>query len=115
MTDRRAGMGARAGRRGEGTGSAPPTRVPPLSLTAPVASGTPAVGEELSCTTGTWLAVPAAAYAYQWKRDGASINGATASAYTLIGADSGTIVRCDVTATNAIGSATAQSNGLAIA
>jgi hypothetical protein len=46
-------------------------------------------------------------YAYQWKRNGASISGATANAYTLVTADVGAMITATVTATNAAGSASA--------
>jgi hypothetical protein len=51
-------------------------------------------------------------YAYQWKRDAVNISAATASTYTLVTADLGAQMTCDVTATNIAGSATATSNFL---
>jgi len=76
---------------------------------APVISGTFAVGNTISTTNGTWLNTPTS-YAYQWLRDGVAIGGATTSTYTLVTADSNTIVSCRVTATNAGGSEVAISN-----
>ena len=87
--------------------------IPPINTVAPVASGTGTVGSNLTCTTGTWTY--GQAYAYQWLRSGANIFGATNATYALVGADSGTNVSCQVTATNPAGSATAVSNAIAVA
>jgi hypothetical protein len=46
-------------------------------------------------------------YAYQWKRNGAAISGATANTYTQVTADIGAMITATVTATNAAGSASA--------
>lgn len=83
----------------------------PINTVAPVVTGTATVGQTLSCTTGTWDAAPAAiTYTYQWQRNTSNIGGATGSTYVLKGADIGNTVRCVVTATNAAGSASANSN-----
>ena len=37
----------------------------------------------LSCTTGTWTESPTS-YAYQWKKDGVNISGATSNTLTLV-------------------------------
>ena len=87
--------------------------IPPVNTAAPVASGTGAVGNNLSCTQGTWTY--GQTYAYQWLRGGANILGATAAIYALVGADSGTNVSCQVTASNPAGSASAVSNAIAVA
>lgn len=80
---------------------------------APVASGTPDVGETLSVTTGTWLG-QAHSFSYQWTRDGVNIASATNNTYELVSADAETDVACNVTATNGAGSATASSNAITI-
>ena len=54
----------------------------------------------LTATTGTWSATPDS-YAYQWKRAGANISGATSSTYVLVAADVGSAVTCTVTAVKA--------------
>ena len=77
--------------------------VPSISV-APVISGTPTVGSALSATTGTWSNSPTS-YAYQWKRNGSAISGATSSGYVLVGADTGAAIVCTVAATNVIGTA----------
>jgi hypothetical protein len=93
-------------------------RVPgirPEVLQAPQVSGTPAVGQQLTCQRGTWNGAPPPAFTYQWARDGASITSATSSTYTAELADEGHILSCRVTATNSEGRAEAEStNGLAI-
>ena len=86
----------------------------PVNTVAPVASGTLTVGSTLSCTTGTWTNSPTG-YAYQWLQNGVNISGATSASYVVVAADAGTSIRCTVTATNAISSASATSNPLSIA
>lgn len=86
--------------------------VAPTNTVAPVASGSTTVGSVVSTTNGTWTASPAPTFTYQWKRDGVAISGATASTYTLVTADIGPDITCDVTATNTAGNATAASNAV---
>ena len=82
----------------------------PLNLTAPVLSGTETVGEELSVTDGTWQGQATITFAYQWRRDGSNISGATSNTYTLVAADYDAVIDCVVTATNSLDSTTADSN-----
>jgi hypothetical protein len=101
----------------EGTKSATsntlgPVLAAPLNLTSPVASGTAQVGETLSTTDGTWQGIATITFAYQWRRDAVNISGATSSTYTLVAADYATDVDCVVTATNGLGSASADSNDI---
>ena len=101
----------------EGTKSATsntlgPVLAAPLNLTSPVASGTAQVGETLSTTDGTWQGIATITFAYQWRRDAVNISGATSSTYTLVAADYTTDVDCVVTATNGLGSASADSNDI---
>jgi hypothetical protein len=80
----------------------------PLVFPHPTISGTPAVGQRLSCHTG----LPAGAsvqIAYAWLRDLRPIPSATGSSYVVKGADSGHHLQCQVSATNGGGSATARS------
>ena len=86
----------------------------PVNTVAPVASGTPAVGQTLSCSSGTWTGRPAPKYAYAWLRDGVPIAGATASTYTVQDADEGNGLTCRVSATNKSASAVAISNTLIV-
>ena len=81
----------------------------PVNTAVPTISGTVAVGSTLSSTTGTWTGTPTPTYAYQWQRGTTNISGATASTYVAQAADVGSTLRCVVTATNAGGSAAANS------
>lgn len=86
---------------------------PPVNAVAPVVSGTPTQGQTLSCTTGTWNYSPTS-YAYQWQRNNTTnIGGATSSTYLLTVSDVGSTINCRVTASNASGSNTANSNSTA--
>lgn len=86
----------------------------PINTVAPVVSGTATVGQTLSTTNGTWTAAPAiTGYTYQWQRGVSDIGGATSSTYVLVSADAGNTVRCVVTATNAVGATSANSNSTA--
>jgi len=82
----------------------------PTNTVAPVVSGTASTGSTLSCTTGTWVNSPTS-YSYQWQRNNTTnIGGATSSTYLLVSGDVGSTINCRVTATNAFGSSTANSN-----
>lgn len=93
----------------------------PHNLAAPdiIDDASPAAGETLSLTPGLWLydtAHPAPALSYQWRRDGVTIAGATATTYVLQAADAGTTITVAETATqNSAGSATAVSAGISVA
>jgi len=73
---------------------------------------TPAVGDELTCSSGTWSASPS--FAYQWLRGGEEIAGATSATYTTEAADEEKAVQCRVRATNAGGTTEAVSDGAAV-
>ena len=75
----------------------------PRVTAAPVITGTPEVGETLSVSTGTWTGEPTITYAYQWRRDGVVITGATSATYDLVAADNGAVVSAAVTATDGNG------------
>ena len=87
----------------------------PQNVTPPTISGTPAVGQTLTASNGTWNNAPTG-YTYQWLRCDTSggscvtISGATQKTYALQNADGGHTVRVRVTAQNADGSASATSN-----
>jgi|GEM_PF-2248493 len=85
---------------------------PPVNTVAPaLSSTTPVVGIALSVSNGTWTNSPTS-YGYQWKwaDTGAAISGATSASYTPVTGDISHTLKCDVTATNASGSATTSSN-----
>ena len=96
------------------------TQVAPVNTTPPTISGTARVGQSLTAGDGTWSNTPTS-YAYQWLRcnggGNACVNVAngTQKTYTLVGADAGNTMRVRVTATNADGSASAQSDQTAAA
>ena len=92
----------------------------PANTAQPTITGTPAQGQTLTATQGTWSNSPTS-YAYQWMRcpssggapdasDCAAIGGATTTAYVVAANDVDSRLRVRVTATNTDGSATAASN-----
>ena len=81
----------------------------------PTVSGGSEVGSTLTCDPGTWAALPAPTLAIAWLRDGAPVAGAAGAAYTVTAADAGTLIACQVTATNALGGATTASAAIEIA
>lgn len=86
----------------------------PVNTAPPTISGTPTVGQTLTASNGTWSNSPTS-FAYQWLRCNGGGNSCVSVAngaqqtYTLVGADAGHTLRIKVTATNADGSASAQS------
>lgn len=80
----------------------------PVATAAPVFDGVIGPGATLTGTTGTWTGSPSS-FAYQWRRcspaTGACVDvaGATGETYTLSTADSGSLIRLLVVATNASG------------
>ena len=86
--------------------------VVPANTVAPVVSGTATVAQVLSCTTGSWSGPPTS-YSYQWQQGTTNISGATSSTYTIDPAYVGVTIRCVVTATNSLGSTSANSNSTA--
>lgn len=88
----------------------------PVNTLAPAVTGTAEVGQDLTCTTGTWTSSGTTTYAYAWTRGGVAIAGADEAVYTLVGADAGTNIVCTVTATNPGGAGTPEpSNTVAVA
>jgi hypothetical protein len=91
------------------------TTVAPVNTAPPTISGTAQVGQTLTAGNGTWSNSPTS-FAYQWLRCNAagnscvSVANGTQKTYTLVGADAGHTMRVRVTATNADGSASAQSD-----
>jgi hypothetical protein len=87
----------------------------PVNTVAPAISGTPTVGQTLTTSDGTWSNTPTS-FAYQWLRCNgggnscATVANGTQKTYTLVGADAGHTMRARVTATNADGSNSVQSD-----
>jgi sugar lactone lactonase YvrE len=86
----------------------------PAASAPPTVSGTPAVGQTVSATTGSWSNQPLS-YSYQWQDCDPTgvtctdITGATASMYTATTSDVGRTLRVIVTAHNAGGTTAAHS------
>jgi hypothetical protein len=80
----------------------------PLVYPHPSITGTPAVGQRLSCHTGI-AATASARIAFTWLRDLLPISGATGSTYVVRGSDAGFHIQCLVTASDAGGNASAKS------
>jgi hypothetical protein len=87
--------------------------VAPSNTVAPAISGAPIIGQILTSTTGTWTGASPITYSYQWKR-GVTNVGTNANTYTVVLADAGQAITCQVTATNIAGSANATSNALTV-
>lgn len=87
---------------------------PPVNTSPPVASGTPAPGQTLSCSNGSWTGYPPPTFTYQWLRDGTPIDGASTGAYEVQAADQDHGLACQVTASNSAGSESATSNTLQV-
>lgn len=82
-----------------GGGSTPTA---PVNTSLPTVTGTPAVGQTLTCTNGSWSGSPTS-YSYGWNRNGNSIAGQTTNTYTVQSGDAGQNISCFVRATNAAG------------
>jgi hypothetical protein len=67
----------------------------PVNTVAPAITGTPTVGQTLSCSTGTWLNSPALTYQWRWRGVGI-IPGATAATRVLAATEHGQLVECEV-------------------
>ncbi|HEX5984708.1 MAG TPA: hypothetical protein VFY69_10920 [Solirubrobacterales bacterium] len=72
----------------------------------------PELGDELSCSPGTWSGSPT--FAYEWLRNGIAIGGANSGTYTVDAADEGKTLQCLVTAQAADGDVRATSNRLVV-
>jgi hypothetical protein len=97
----------------------------PANTAEPSISGSPAQGQTLTASPGTWTGTPGPTFAYQWLRcpasggapngsDCASIDGATTTSYVVAAGDVGFTLRVRVTATNSDGQASATSNATAV-
>ncbi len=89
---------------------------PPVNTVLPTITGTARDGQTLTSAVGTWTGTPTITYARQWRRCNAAgtscvdIAGATGTTYVLAPADVAGTVRVRITATNAGGSVSADSN-----
>lgn len=92
------------------------TSTAPSLVGEPTIAGTPLEGNTLTGNRGNWSGTAPISYTVAWVRcdeagsNCAAISGATTSSYKLVSADLGTTIRFRVTAKNADGSKTADSN-----
>ena len=91
-------------------GGSPPPPTPPLNVTPPTLTGSNVVGSSISVNSGTWFGSLPINFTYQWFRGGSPISGETLDTYILVQADAANTIRCQVTATNIAGTASADSN-----
>lgn len=80
-----------------GQALATPTKVTPANTAAPTLTGTPAVGQTLTCSAGAWTNSPNG-FAYTWLSNGTPIAGQTGSTYVVQPADAGKSIACEVAA-----------------
>jgi hypothetical protein len=100
------------------TGATARTVAAPGNTSPPAVSGSAKVGQTLTVSNGTWTGSPTG-YAYQWQRCASStscvdIASAASQTYKAIAADAGRTLRAVVTASNADGNSTANSNHTAV-
>jgi Tol biopolymer transport system component len=87
----------------------------PTNSVSPLITGSARSGQTLRTSTGTWTGSTPITFTYQWRRCNASgaacvaIGGATSSAYVVTAGDVGSTLLVSVTGTNAVGSATENS------
>jgi hypothetical protein len=86
--------------------------VAPGNSAPPAITGTPRVGEVLTCAPGTWTGSTPQTYGFTWLRDGSPIAGETNGTHTAVAADRGHALTCRVVATNSFGTATADSTAV---
>jgi hypothetical protein len=79
----------------------------PVNTAAPTLTGTAALGQTLTCSTGTWANNPTG-FSYTWLRSGVPIGGQAGNTYVVQAADQGHTISCQVTAGNGGGTYTIQ-------
>jgi len=83
----------------------------PVNEVAPAVTGTPQVGQTLTCNPGTWSGTPT--FTYQWRANSTNIaSNATNATYVPIAAQVGKSLDCMVKGTNANGNASVASNSV---
>jgi hypothetical protein len=93
---------------------AEPALEAPALVAPPRLIGTGRIGEAVELDPGVWRGTPAPELAAEWRRDGAAIPGATGLSYLPVAADDRTDLTARVVATNAAGSAAAETAALGI-
>ena len=93
---------------------------PPVNTRPPAIEGVAKEGQTLTASTGSWLGSAPLSYTYQWQSCDAlgegciPIPGATSTSYLLEASDLATTLELTVTATNAVGQASASSPRTAV-
>jgi hypothetical protein len=78
----------------------------PSNILPPSISGTPVNGNTLTCNPGQWQALQPFTVAYQWFRNPSTPIGTNAPTYAVVVGDATFTIRCQVTVTNVLGTAT---------
>ena len=81
---------------------------------APVLTGDGKIGSVLSCSSGTWTAIPKATFSYSWLRNGVAIEAQAGDTYVTTLADVGSGISCKVTAANSLGTGEAMSSPITV-
>lgn len=104
---------------GQATQTSEPVVVPkhkgagaPKDIEAPALSGSPALGETLKCSPGSWSGEPT--FTYEWLRGGETINSATSQTYAVVEADEGQSLSCRVIAANSEGVGSEDSSDVSV-
>jgi len=87
----------------------------PINIVLPAITGSPEVGAQLTCSTGTWSGTPSPTFSYQWLLENVDIPGANSSQYVVRSTDGGLSLACEVTGKNVEGSSSASSAALHVA
>lgn len=82
---------------------------PPSLISPPTITGNALPGGILSCSTGTWAGIPMPSYSYRWLSNGAVIDGAGSPSLEVPKLPAGTMLSCEVTASNVLGHVAASS------
>jgi hypothetical protein len=93
-----------------------PPPAPSLSV-APVLGGTAAIGQQLTCSSGSWTGSPSFRYDFVRSVNGVDVGFASSGSdtdYTITSQDVGSTLRCDVTATNSGGAVVARSGSTGV-
>jgi hypothetical protein len=81
-----------------------------INIVDPAITGIAETGEVLTCSDGSWTP-GGLSFEHQWQRNSSDISGANVNTYTLVEADEGQNIRCEVTASlGETGSGSAFSN-----
>lgn len=86
----------------------------PANTVAPAISGNLRYGNVLTASDGTWTGYPTPTITKQWQNAGSSISGQTGNTYTSVAGDLSDAITCEVTGTNAYGSAMAETAAVTI-